>query len=156
VPLLSVYRDDCPTPHVRGTPNAVRAYVDRTKTDSPKKLRLLEDDVELRRHVAEAGTVRLGKKVREDPVQLRIPFLRESVVRVVEKRLAREPAEGSLRERRWHLPLFSESVSVIPRTVAAEEVRLSKRMVRDDVEIPVTRRREELDVESVPEEEVHR
>lgn len=85
-----------------------------------------------------------------------VPYLREGIVHVVETRLPRERSEAGLVPRTWRLPLHSESVQIRPHAVAAEEIEVAEPIEQDVVQIPVVRRREELVVEELDEDEVTR
>jgi uncharacterized protein (TIGR02271 family) len=118
-------------------------------SESPERLQLREEQLDVEKERVQAGEVRLRKEVVTEQRNIDVPVTREEVV--IERRPAAGdvPAEGAVGEgEEVRIPLMEEEVRVEKTPVVREEVSARKRQVQGTEQVSETVRREEARIES--------
>jgi len=135
--------------------NRKRPSDDYSKTQRVESARVpvLEENLKLGIRKEEIGKVRAVKKVHEEDLIVSGPVVNDDVQvervplnRYVEK-APRIRHEGDT----MIIPVVREEVVVSTRLVLVEEVRITRRQVKETIEKPITIRKEEVIIERSPE-----
>jgi uncharacterized protein (TIGR02271 family) len=111
-------------------------------------MEIRREELRPRTEVAPAGEVRIRKEVVEDEVTAEIPLVSEELV-IERTPLEPQPSERRIGEpREFTITLRAERVVLERRPVVAEQLRVSKRAVRETASARAQARREEPVVES--------
>ena len=110
---------------------------------------VIEETVRVERQRRDTGRVRIHKTIREHTETVDEPILREEVE--VERVTLNRPIDGPV-ESRYEgdtlvIPVVEEVIEVRKRLVLKEEVRVTKRRIREAHQEEVTLRSEDVDVE---------
>lgn len=116
------------------------------------RVRLHEERLQVDKQSVKAGEVRLGKDVITEQQNFDVPVTREEVV--VERRPLSQTAAvdaGQIgEEEEMSIPVMREEVGVSKRTVATEDVEVSKRQVQETQTVGGTVRKEQARIEGDP------
>jgi uncharacterized protein (TIGR02271 family) len=128
---------------------------DRAKfgqAEGETRLPLVEEELEVDKHIEQKGEVRVTKEVVTEQKQVTVPVTREEVKveRVPVDR--REASELPIEKGQVTVPVMEEEVTVSKRPVVREEVRVSKEAVQEQRTASGEVRREEAHVEQVDEQ----
>ncbi len=146
--------------YVQGAdPDVVLPVIDRfggktdTGTDSENEsesgtMTLHEERLDVQKHEAKQGEVRLGKQVVSSQEELDIPVNREEIV-LTRHRVDREDDDASIGQgEEIRIPVMRDEVSVDKHTVATEEVGVEKRDVQSTEHVSATVKKERARLET--------
>jgi uncharacterized protein (TIGR02271 family) len=110
---------------------------------------VVEERVRVERERSDTGRVRIHKTIHERTETVNEPILREKVEveRVPMNRPLEGPVESHYEGDTLVIPVVEEVIEVRKRLVLREEVRVTKRRIREAHEEEVTLRSEDVDVE---------
>lgn len=113
------------------------------------RIPVVEEQVALGKRLRETGRVRVTTRVAETEQLLRETLAHENVEieRVPLNREVDEPPKAYTDDNVLVVPVVEERLVVHRQWVVTEEVRITRRRSEEKIEIPVTTRRTEVDVE---------
>lgn len=115
--------------------------------ESPRRLQLLGEVLDVHKEWVRAGEVRLRKEVVSETKHVQVPVQREELVIERTKASGEAPAGEIGSNEEIRIPLREERVTAGKRPVVREEVQVDKRNVQDKREVSEEVRREELHVD---------
>ena len=121
----------------------------RDLAEGEQRLTLSEEQLDVRKERAAAGSVDVHKHVETEHVRESVPVMREEVT--VERRPltgteAMHAADGAFQEEHISVPLTKEEAVAEKRTVGAEEIVVRKHQVQDHEMVEADLRRERAEV----------
>lgn len=122
------------------------------ETDEVRTIPVIEEELEVHKHVRQGGEVRIHKEVIAEEKHVAVPVVREEVKveRIAVNRDASDIAldANAFREETIAVPLMKEEVEVSKRPVVKEEVRVSKHAIEETAETETTLRKERIEIET--------
>lgn len=122
-------------------------YGKRGGSGRVERLTLSEEELRVGKRAVPAGEAHVHKTVETQHVSQKVPLAHEELV--IEKRPIQAGAStsGPIGDDEVRIPLMQEEAVVDKRTVAREEVVISKKLVQDEKTVEADLRREKLDVD---------
>lgn len=131
-----------------------------TTKDSEESIQLHEERLNVEKDRVQTGEVKVGKHVIEEEKNVEVPVEREEVYierRPLNEEVSRTDARTEeAADKNIHMPVTEEQVNVSKKDTISEELVVGKKKVKDTEQINETVRREEADIDEVPNNRKHR
>lgn len=149
-------------PEVRPTPTETNPMLSEKDTRNPATMSNNEETIQLQEEKLDVGTkevqtgeVNISKRVTEETETVEVPVKHEEIIIKRHNVTDGTQADGNLEDEEIVIPVSEEQIEVTKKPVVTEEVSIGKETVKETKQVSETVRKEDLDIESNGDVDVH-
>lgn len=126
-----------------------------TMINDEETIKLQEEQLDVDTEKVQTGEVNVSKRVTEETKTIEVPVEHEEIVIKRHKVTDGTHADGDMMDEEIVIPVSEEQIHVTKEPVVTEEVTIGKEIVEETKQVSETIRKEDLDVETDGDVDVH-